>query len=188
MRIMSAERGKAEAPGKKVRYLNMGDPIPFGFKPPPHMIEAVERALRDGHNGYAPSVGILAAREAVANELTGRGMPMTSDRVVITSGTSEGIELALTALAEAGDEVLIPTPTYPLSTAVLAKIGAKPAFYLNDPADGWLPDVREVERLVTRATRALVVIDPNNPTGASYPDDVRRALIEIAERHNKIGR
>src|SRR5260370_14780413 len=111
-------------------------------------------------------------------------MPVGPDRVVITSGTSEGIELALTALAEAGDEVLIPSPTYPLYTAVLAKIGAKPVFYRKDPANRWLPDVREVERLITPATRALVVIDPNNPTGASYTDEVRHGLIEIADRHN----
>ena len=89
-----------------MRYLNIGDPITFGFRTPPHLIEAVERAMRDGHNGYAPSVGILAAREAVAAECAQRGMPVTPDRVVITSGTSEGIELALTALADAGDEVL----------------------------------------------------------------------------------
>jgi alanine-synthesizing transaminase len=184
IRNIVAEARKVEAAGKKVRYLNIGDPITFGFKTPPHMIEAVERAMRDGHNGYAPSVGILAAREAVAGELTGRGMPVDADRVVITSGTSEGIELTLTALAEAGDEVLIPSPTYPLYTAVLAKIGAKAVFYRKDPDNHWLPDVREIERAITPATRALVVIDPNNPTGASYPDDVRRGLIEIADKHN----
>ena len=184
IRNIVAEARKVEATGKKVRYLNIGDPITFGFNTPPHMIEAVERAMRDGHNGYAPSVGILAAREAVADELTRRGMPVGPDRVVITSGTSEGIELTLTALAEAGDEVLIPSPTYPLYTAVLAKIGARAVFYRKDPDNHWLPDVGEIERAITPATRALVVIDPNNPTGASYPDDVRRGLIEIAERHN----
>jgi alanine-synthesizing transaminase len=184
IRNIVAEARKVEAAGKKVRYLNIGDPITFGFKTPPHMIEAVERAMRDGHNGYAPSVGILTAREAVAAELSRRGMPMHPDRVIVTSGTSEGIELTLTALAEAGDEVLVPSPTYPLYTAVLAKIGARPVFYKKDPANGWLPDVDEIERLVTPATRALVVIDPNNPTGATYPDHVRRALIEIADRHN----
>ena len=166
-----------------MRYLNIGDPIAFGFKTPPHLIEAVTRALREGHNNYAPSVGILPAREAVAAECVRRGMPMTPDRVVITSGTSEGIELALTALAEAGDEVLVPVPTYPLYTAVLAKIGARPVFYRTDPARSWLPDLDHVSSLVTPATRALVVIDPNNPTGATYPADVRRALIDIADRH-----
>jgi alanine-synthesizing transaminase len=184
IRNIVAEARKVEAAGRKVRYLNIGDPITFGFKTPPHMIEAVERAMRDGHNGYAPSVGLLAAREAVAGELTRRGMPVTADRVVITSGTSEGIELTLTALAEAGDEVLIPSPTYPLYTAVLAKIGAKAVFYRKDPGNRWLPDVREIERLITPATRALVVIDPNNPTGATYPEDIRRGLIEIADKHN----
>ena len=184
IRNIVAEARKVEASGRPVRYLNIGDPITFGFKTPPHMIEAVERAMRDGHNGYAPSVGILAAREAVAGELSRRGMPVSPDRVVITSGTSEGIELTLTALAEAGDEVLIPSPTYPLYTAVLAKIGARAVFYRKDPANGWLPDVADVQRLITPATRAIVVIDPNNPTGATYPDAVRRGLIEIADRHN----
>jgi alanine-synthesizing transaminase len=184
IRNIVAEARKVEATGRKVRYLNIGDPITFGFKTPPHMIEAVERAMRDGHNGYAPSVGILPAREAVAGELSRRGMPVHPDRVVITSGTSEGIELTLTALAESGDEVLIPSPTYPLYTAVLAKIGAKAVFYKKDPANAWMPDVNEIESLITPATRALVVIDPNNPTGATYPDSVRRGLIEIADKHN----
>jgi alanine-synthesizing transaminase len=184
IRNIVAEARKVEAAGRTVRYLNIGDPITFGFKTPPHMIEAVERAMRDGHNGYAPSVGILPAREAVAGELSRRGMPVTADRVVITSGTSEGIELTLTALAEAGDEVLIPSPTYPLYTAVLAKIGAKAVFYRKDPGNGWLPDVREIAGLMTPRTRAIVAIDPNNPTGARYPDAVRRGLIELADTHN----
>jgi alanine-synthesizing transaminase len=184
IRNIVAEARKVEAAGRKVRYLNIGDPITFGFRTPPHMIEAVERAMRDGANGYAPSVGILPAREAVAAECAQRGMPVSPDRVVITAGTSEGIELALNALAGPGDDVLVPVPTYPLYTAVLAKIGARPVFYRTDPARGWLPDVDHIRSLISRATRALVVIDPNNPTGASYPDDVRRALLDLADDHN----
>jgi len=184
IRNIVVEAKKVEAAGRKVRYLNIGDPITFGFKTPPHMIEAVVRALRDGDNGYQASAGILPAREAVAGELTGRGMPVTADRVLITAGTSEGIELALTALAEAGDEVLVPSPTYPLYTAVLAKIGARGVYYRTDPANGWLPDLDDVARLMSNATRALVVIDPNNPTGATYPAHVRKTLIELADRHN----
>ena len=184
IRNIVAEARKVEASGRNVRYLNIGDPIAFGFRTPAHMIEAVERAMRDGHNGYAPSVGILAAREAVATECVQRGMPMTPDRVVITSGTSEGIELALTALAGAGDEVLIPVPTYPLYTAVLAKIGARAVFYRTDAAQGWQPDIDHVRSLITPATRALVVIDPNNPTGATYSAEARRALVDLADRHN----
>src|SRR5688572_19092842 len=110
IRNIVVEAQKVEASGRKVRYLNIGDPITFGFRTPPHLVEAVEQAIRDGHNGYAPSVGILSAREAVARECTQRGMPVSPDRVVITSGTSEGIELALTTLAESGDEVLVPVP------------------------------------------------------------------------------
>jgi alanine-synthesizing transaminase len=184
IRNIVAEARKVEATGKTVRYLNIGDPVIFGFQTPPHMIEAVARAMRDGHNGYAPSVGILPAREAVAGELTKRGMPVSADRVLITAGTSEGIELTLTALAEKGDDVLVPTPTYPLYTAVLAKIGARAVHYRTDPSNGWLPDLDDVKRLMSNATRALVVIDPNNPTGATYPPDVRRALIELADRGN----
>src|ERR687897_3575819 len=99
IRNIVAEARKVEASGRKVRYLNIGDPIIFGFETPPHLVDAVERAIRDGHNGYAPSVGIAPARNAVAAECARRGMPLSPDRVVITSGTSEGIELALTTLA-----------------------------------------------------------------------------------------
>jgi len=184
IRNIVTEARKVEAAGRRVRYLNIGDPIAFGFTTPPHLIEAVERAMRSGQNGYAPSVGILAAREAVAADCERRGMPVSPDRVIITSGTSEGIELALTALAESGDEVLIPVPTYPLYTAVLAKIGASAVCYRTDPARGWLPDVAHVRSLITPATRALVVIDPNNPTGATYSAEIRRGLVELADRHN----
>jgi aspartate/methionine/tyrosine aminotransferase len=145
-------------------------------------VEAVTRAIRDGHNGYTASAGIEPAREAVAQEWTSRGMPVTADRVVLTSGTSEGIEIALGALADAGDEVLVPTPTYPLYTAVLAKIGARAVYYKTNPSNDWLPDLDDVRRLMSNATRAIVVIDPNNPTGAVYPDATRRGLLEIADR------
>src|SRR6476620_2508427 len=155
IRNIVTEARKIEAAGRTVRYLNIGDPILFGFKTPPHMIAAVERAMRDGHNGYAPSVGILSAREAVTAECLQRGMPMHPDRVVVTSGTSEGIELALTARAGPGDEVLIPVPTYPLDTAVLAKIGARPVFYDTRPDTGWLPDVQQIRKQIGPATRAL---------------------------------
>jgi aspartate/methionine/tyrosine aminotransferase len=184
IRNIVAEARKVEASGRKVRYLNIGDPVLFGFRTPPHLIEAVERAMRDGFNGYAPSVGILPAREAVAAECIARGMAMSADRVVITSGTSEGIELALTALAGPGDDVLIPVPTYPLYTAVLAKIGARAVFYRTDPQRGWQPDVDHVRSLISPAARALVVIDPNNPTGATYSREARQALVGLADTHN----
>jgi aspartate/methionine/tyrosine aminotransferase len=183
IRNIVAEARKVEATGKTVKYLNIGDPIPFGFKTPAHMIEAVEKAMRDGHNGYGPSPGIMPAREAVADDFTARGVPITADRVLLTSGTSEGIEIALNALANPGDEVMVPSPTYPLYTAVTAKIAAKTVYYRTDPANGWLPDLDQIRSLISPKTRALVVIDPNNPTGAIYPEAMRRELIGLASKH-----
>jgi len=183
IRNIVAEARKVEALGIGVRYLNIGDPIPFGFETPPHLVAAVERAMRDGHNGYTPSPGIAEAREAVANDFTHRGLVTHPDRVLLTSGTSEGIELALGAVVNDGDDVLVPTPTYPLYTAVLAKLGARPVYYRTDPDRGWLPDIDHLESLIGPRTRALVVIDPNNPTGAVYPESVRRELVAISERH-----
>lgn len=183
IRNIVVEAQRVEATGKKVQYLNIGDPVLFGFNPPLHLVEAVEKALRDGHNGYGPSAGIASAREAVAAEHTANGWPISADRVYITGGTSEGIELALTALLDEEGEVLVPRPTYPLYTAIIAKLGAKAVYYRTDPARGWIPDVEHLASLVTSHTRAIVVIDPNNPTGATYPTAARRALIEFADRH-----
>ena len=186
IRNIVAEARKVEAAGRQVRYLNIGDPVAFGFHPPPHLVEAVERAMRDNQNAYTPSPGILPAREAVAADFTARGVPMTPDRVVLTAGTSEGIELTLGALVDASEEVLVPVPTYPLYTAVLAKLGARAVFYRTDPDRGWAPDLDHVRSLISPATRALVMIDPNNPTGAVYREDVRRTLLELADRHSLV--
>ena len=184
IRNIVTEARAVEARGTRVRYLNIGDPVAFGFKTPLHLVEAVEKAMRDGHNGYVPSAGIPAAREAVAADYHQRGVDVPPDRVLITTGTSEGIEIALNALVDDGDEVLVPSPTYPLYTAVLAKIGATPLFYRTDPNREWLPDLDHLRGLISPRTRVLVVIDPNNPTGAVYPPSVRRGLLEIAERHD----
>jgi alanine-synthesizing transaminase len=186
IRNIVAEAHKVEATGTRVRYLNIGDPVAFGFHTPPHLIAAVERAMRDGHNNYGPSPGIAAAREAVAGEYTRNGFPVTADRVCITAGTSEGIELALSALVDDGGEVLVPMPTYPLYTAVLAKLSARAKYYRLDPNHRWLPDLDHLKSLVTPDTRVLVVIDPNNPTGAVYPTDTRRALLQFADDHGLV--
>ena len=184
IRNIVTEARAVEARGTRVRYLNIGDPVAFGFETPLHLVEAVERAMRDGHNGYVPSAGIPAAREAVAADYRRRGVDVPPERVLITTGTSEGIEIALNALVDDGDEVLVPSPTYPLYTAVLAKIGARPLFYRTDPNREWLPDLDHLRGLISPRTRVLVAIDPNNPTGAVYPASVRRGLLEIAERHD----
>jgi len=183
IRNIVAEAQRVEASGLPVRYLNIGDPVAFGFRTPPHLIDVVERAMRDGHNTYGPSPGLAPAREAVAAEYTSRGFPVSPDRVIITAGTSEGIELALSSIVDPDDEVLVPMPTYPLYTAVLAKIGARVRYYRTDPARGWIPDLDHLASLITPAARAVVIIDPNNPTGASYSTATRRALLDLAERN-----
>jgi len=186
IRNIVGEARAVEAAGRRVRYMNIGDPVAFGFQPPPHLIEAAIKAMRDGHNGYLSSVGIIEGREAVADDYAARGVPVSPDRVLLTTGTSEGIELALTAIVNPGDEVLVPRPTYPLYTAILAKLGAVPLYYTTDPERGWLPDVEQFETLVTPRTRVLVLIDPNNPTGAVYPPEVRQALLAVAARHDLV--
>lgn len=186
IRNIVGEARAVEATGRAVRYMNIGDPVAFGFQPPPHLIEAATRAMRDGHNGYLSSVGILEGREAVAEDYAARGVTVSPDRVLLTTGTSEGIELALTAIVNPGDEVLVPCPTYPLYTAILAKLGAVPLYYHTDPERGWLPEPEHLASLVTPRTRVLVLIDPNNPTGAVYPPDVRRALLAVAARYDLV--
>lgn len=184
IRNIVEEAKKVEAVGTRVRYLNIGDPIPFGFKTPQHLLDAVKRAMHDGLNGYTSSPGIESAREAVADDFAARGLKIPADRVLLTMGTSEGIELALTALVDPGEEVLVPVPTYPLYTAVLAKLGANAAYYRTDPNNNWMPDLDHIESLIGPSTRALVVINPNNPTGAVYSDSTRRKLLDLANRHN----
>ena len=184
IRSIVGEAHKVAASGRAVHYLNIGDPVLFGFKTPPHLVEAVERAMRDGHNGYTPAAGIAQAREAVAQEYTSRGVVISPDRVILTSGTSEGIELAICVIVDRDDEVLVPVPTYPFYTAVLAKLGARAVYYRTDPSRGWQPDLEHLRSLIGLRTRALVVIDPNNPTGAVYPQQTRVELLDIADQHN----
>ena len=184
IRNIITEAQVVQARGLRVRYMNIGDPVAAGFRTPPHLIEAVQRAMRDGHNGYLPSAGLLEAREAVAADYAARGVAVSASRVLITAGTSESIDIALNALVDKGDDVLVPTPTYPLYTAVLAKINATPRYYRTDPDRGWLPDIDHLRSLVTPRTRVLVVIDPNNPTGAVYSSSIRRALVDLAEQHS----
>ncbi len=184
IRSIVAEAEAVERGGRTVHYLNIGDPVLFGFTTPPHLVETVARAMRDGHNGYTPASGIMPAREAVAAEYSSLGVPLSPDRVLLTSGTSEGIDLAISVLVDRGDEVLVPLPTYPFYTAVIGKLGAQAVYYRTDPRRGWEPDLDHLASMIGPRTRALVVIDPNNPTGAVYTEATRRKLLDLADRHN----
>lgn len=183
IRNIVGEAKKLEAQGQKIIYLNIGDPVPYGFQTPPHLVEAVDKALRDGHNGYAPSNGILEAREAVAREAVRRGVKLTADDVVITSGASEAADIVLGSMLEPGDEVLVPSPGYPLYTAILAKLGAKEISYKLDPANNWQPSIDDIRAMITDRTRAIVIINPNNPTGAVYSRENLMEVLNVAHQH-----
>jgi alanine-synthesizing transaminase len=172
-----------ERVGQKVVYLNIGDPQAYGFRPPAHLVEAVARALRNGFTGYTHSAGLLAARNAVAAYATSLGSPTAPEQVLITSGASEAADLVLTALVNEGDEVLLPAPGYPIYPAILNKLGAISRYYRLDSVRRWQPDVEEMNSLITNRTRALVLINPNNPTGSIIPDEATKQILEVAARH-----
>ncbi len=148
--------------GHKVLYLNVGDPNIFDFAPPAHVIEAAYRAMRDNKNGYAPSAGVPEALDAIRGEAKKNGITTVQD-VFITNGAGEAVDLCLTALLNPGDNVLTPRPDYPLYPAVLCKVGAEPnPYYLNED-DGWQPELDDIKKKINSRTKAIVLINPNNP-------------------------
>ena len=171
--------------GKQILPLNIGDPVIFDFQTPAHLIEAAAKAMRDGYNGYAPSLGVKPALEAIRAEAEARGI-RNIQTVFVTEGVSEAVDIVLTALLEPHESVLTPSPDYPLYDAVLAKLNAQPKSYNLDENNGWQPDVEHLESQVTKSTRALVVINPNNPTGAVYSRATLERIVEVARRHNLV--
>ena len=171
--------------GKTILPLNIGDPLNFDFCTPPHLIAAVEKAMRDGRNGYAPSLGIPEAVEAIRAEAERKGI-RNIQSVFLTAGVSEALDICLTALVNAGENVLTPCPEYPLYSAVLAKLGAQPNSYLLDEKNEWQPDLEDIARKINSGTRAIVVGNPNNPTGAVYSRQTLERIAELARRNNLV--
>jgi len=175
-----------EREGHDVIKLNIGNPGAFGFRMPPSMRVAIVENLHQA-DPYSHQKGIFPAREAVVMQQQNRGiLDVTADDVFIGNGVSELIMLAMRALLNPGDEVLVPSPDYPLWTASVVIHGAKAVHYPCRPERGYLPDPAEVESLVTDRTRAIVVINPNNPTGAVYPREVLEALADLAARRHLV--
>ena len=171
--------------GHKVLPLNVGDPLNFDFQTPPHIIEAAYKAMRDGKNGYAPSPGIPEALEAIRGEAARKGITTVQD-VFVTSGVSETVDLCISALVNPGEDILTPSPDYPLYSAVLCKLGiALNAYDLNED-DAWQPELADIERKLTPRTRAIVLINPNNPTGSLCSRQMLEQIAEIARRHNLV--
>ena len=177
---------RLEREGHTIVKLNIGNPAPFGFEGPDDLLRDVIGNL-PAAVGYGDSRGLLSAREAIVNDYRSRGVEdIDVTDVYVGNGVSELIQMALQALLDDGDEVLIPAPDYPLWTAVTTLCGGRPLYYRCDEESGWLPDLADVEARVTPRTRALVVINPNNPTGAVYPPELLRGLADIAARHGLV--
>jgi alanine-synthesizing transaminase len=171
--------------GHKVLPLNLGDPPNFDFQTPPHLIEAVYKAMRDGKNGYAPSPGIPQALEAIRGEAARKGITTARDAFV-TSGVSETVDACITALVNPGEDILTPRPDYPLYSAILCKLGNPINTYDLNEEDAWQPELADVERKLTKHTRGIVLINPNNPTGSLCTRQMLEQVAEIARRHNLV--
>lgn len=182
--LQEAER--LERAGQSILKLNIGNPAPFGFEAPPEYIEAIERALPIAQ-GYSDSRGVPVAREAVARFYSELGLANISPAdVLLGNGVSELISLVLQALISPGDEILVPAPDYPLWTAQVTLSGGRAVHYPCDEANGWMPDLDAIEALVTDRTKGIVLINPNNPTGAVYSADLVKGFAALAERHGLV--
>jgi len=180
------EAKRLEEQGHRITKLNIGNPAPFGFEAPPEILVDVIRHLQESQ-GYSDSQGIRSARTAVVQHYQTRGIDITNpDDIWLGNGASELIQLALNALLDEGDEVLIPAPDYPLWTASASLAGGNPVHYLCDEEDGWNPSLDDIRAKITSRTRAIVVINPNNPTGAVYSREILRAIADIAVERNLI--
>jgi alanine-synthesizing transaminase len=183
--IMDAAR-QMEEEGHKIIRLNIGNLAVFGFDAPEEIQQDMIRNLPNSA-GYSDSKGIFAARKAVMHETQKQGIKgVTLDDIYLGNGASELIAMATNALLDDGDELLLPAPDYPLWTAAASLSGGTPVHYLCDEANGWMPDLADIRRKITPSTKGIVVINPNNPTGALYSDDLLKGLVDIAREHGLV--
>ena len=175
-----------EEEGHKIIKLNIGNLAAFGFDSPEEIQQDIIRNLPTAA-GYTDSKGIFAARKAIMHYTQQKAIKgVTLEDIYVGNGVSELIVMAMNALLDSGDEVLVPAPDYPLWTAAVSLSGGKPVHYLCDESKEWLPDLDDIRRKITPHTRAIVIINPNNPTGALYPDDLLHEIIAIARQHHLI--
>lgn len=171
--------------GKKIFYLNIGDPVAFDFPTPVHITNALIKAVKSGENYYSPSEGVPELRQAIAEkEKRVNGVNIAAENVLITSGVSEGIRMLLSSLIEEGDEILIPGPAYPPYISYSKSFGGKPITYETIEAENWQPNVEDIRKKITKRTRCIVIINPNNPTGALYGKNTVKEILDIAGEHD----
>ena len=180
------EANRMEEQGMKILKLNIGNPAPFGFSAPEEVIQDMRDSIVTSQ-GYSDSRGVFAARKAVMQYAQIKKIPNVTMKDVFTgNGASELIQLSLHALLNNGDEVLVPSPDYPLWTACVNLAGGTAVHYICDEQSDWYPDLDDIESKVTSKTKAIVVINPNNPTGALYPKEMLERIVDIARRHELI--
>ena len=180
------EAQRLEAEGHKILKLNIGNTAPFGFEAPEAVVADISHHLPHSQ-GYSDSRGIYSARTAVAQYYQAKGLTQTTvDDVFIGNGVSELIMLVLQTFIDDGNEILVPAPDYPLWTGAVTLCGGTPVHYRCDESNGWNPDLAEIEAKITDKTHALVIINPNNPTGAVYSEETVKGLVDIARRHDLV--
>ncbi len=171
--------------GKEMLYLNIGDPNIYDFVPPKHMIDSTYDAMLKNKNGYAPSSGIKQAVEAIEREAENKGIRNIQD-IFVTTGASEAIDICLTALVNDGENILTPTPGYPLYTAIQSKLEMFENPYYLSEENGWQPDIEDIKSKINDKTKAIVLINPNNPTGSNSDVETLKQIIDIALENNLV--
>ena len=174
---------KVQQRGVKVDYLNIGDPVQFGFQPPDNVKEALVDSVRRGENGYSTSEGLPELRDEIAKKENAKGLSVSGDDILVTNGVSEGLDMVISSIIEDGDEVLLPGPYYPPYASYVRLHGGIPIEFGVD-LNNSTPDIEDIKSKITPRTVAICLISPNNPTGAVFNEQSLKELVEIADRHN----
>ncbi|MBI5859914.1 MAG: aminotransferase class I/II-fold pyridoxal phosphate-dependent enzyme [Nitrosarchaeum sp.] len=174
---------KVEQKGMKVDYLNIGDPVQFGFQPPDNVKEAMINAIRKGENYYSASEGLKELRVEIAKKENTKGLSISADDILITNGVSEGLDMVISSIVEEGDEVLLPGPYYPPYASYVRLHGGIPVEFAVD-LDNSTPDIDDIKSKITSKTVAICLISPNNPTGVVFNESSLKKLVELANQHN----
>ena len=174
---------KVEQSGMKVDYLNIGDPVQFGFQPPDNVKQALINSINKGENYYSTSEGLLELREEIAKKENAKGLSISADDVLITNGVSEGLDMVISPIVEEGDEVLLPGPYYPPYASYVRLHGGVPVEFSVD-LNNSTPDIDDIKSKITSKTVAICLISPNNPTGVVFNENALKKLVDIANEHN----
>ena len=183
IRDIVSEATKLEKQGKKIDYLNIGDPVQYGFQPPENVKEALIKAIKQGENYYAPSEGLLELREAIAKKEKDKGLAVTSDNILVTNGISEGLDMVISSIVEEGDEVLLPGPYYPPYASYVRLHGGIPIEFAVDMNNS-TPDIDDIRSKISSKTVAICLISPNNPTGVVFNEKALKELVDVANENH----